>query len=548
MTERPSPSGSAVSGTGLFSLILMSRRVKELSPAMRYLLALAVVLFLGGLRFALLRSPTAPFAAFYVGVALASSLFGLGPGLLALAVSAVLANLLFPGPHHLSLPSGPALVLTLVFVGGAGPIAVLCALFRHSLIESHRIADLLRESRKALVQSEARARESERGLRSVADCMPQIVWAARPDGYLDYFNRQWFDLTGATPGSGGDQSWLPFVHPDDRQRTIDVWYEAIRTGLPPQIEVRLRFAGQGDYRWHLNRALPVRDEQGRITRWYGTCTDMHDWKVAEEGLREAARRKTEFLAMLSHELRNPLAPIRNGIFLLGRVDPGSEQARRALAIIDRQSQHLVRLVDDLLDLTRIERGKIHLETDRLDLRALLAEVAEDHRGLFQNAGVRLEVDLGAEETPVRGDSARLAQAVGNLLQNAAKFTPRGGSATLRLARDRGATAVVTVADTGDGIPPEVMAHLFQPFVQAEKTLHRSLGGLGLGLTLVKGLLDLHGGTIRAESSGAGQGARFTVCLPLDQAAPSEVRPSERLTPDLPPQPRREVGAAVTRPR
>jgi PAS domain S-box-containing protein len=649
---------------------------------MRYVLALTVVLLVGGLRFALLPSPTAPFAVFYIGVALAASFFGLGPGLLALAGSAALANVLFAGPSHPWMSSDSSAALTLIFLGGAGSIAILCALFRRSLLEAHRIADLLRESREALVQSEAKARErtaeletvleavpaavfithdpeactiegnrlayelvgvplgrnlsksardgerpactflregaeiasddlpvqraargadvssyafdvarpdgtirhllgsakplvdergaprgavgafvdvtlleqakrearaSERGLRAVADSMPQIVWAATPEGSIDYKNRKWYELTGADPRVVGDESWLPVLHPDDRQRTLDLWYESVRTGRPFEIEYRLGLTRPGEYRWHLGRALPVRDDAGHITRWYGTCTDLHDWKLAEEELRESARRKTEFLAMLSHELRNPLAPIRNGIYLLGRIDLGSEQARRALAIIDRQSQHLVRLVDDLLDMTRIERGKIHLQTDRLDLRALLAEVAEDHRSLFQNAGIGLEVDVGRDEALVRADSARLAQAVGNLLQNAAKFTPRGGAATLRLARD-GATAVITVTDTGDGIPPEVMAQLFQPFVQGEKTLHRSLGGLGLGLALVKGLLELHGGTIRAESAGAGQGATFTVCLPLEPAASSDVRPSERLAPDLPPQPRREAEAALTRPR
>ena len=540
MTERPSASAPAVAVSGLIPAILMSRRVKELSPARRYVLALAVVLLVGGLRFALLRSSTAPFAVFYIGVALAASFFGLGPGLLALAGSAALANLLFTGPHHPWMSSGSPAALTLVFIGGAGSIMVLCALFRRALIEAHRIADLLRESREALVQSEAKARASERGLRTVADSMPQIVWAASPDGSVDYRNRKWYELTGADPNLVGDESWLPVLHPDDRQRTLDLWYESVRTGRPFEIEYRLKLTHLGEYRWHLGRALPVRDETGRITRWYGTCTDMHDWKVAEEELRESARRKTEFLAMLSHELRNPLAPIRNGVYLLGRIDPGSEQARRALAIIDRQSQHLVRLVDDLLDMTRIERGKIHLKSDRLDLRKLLAEVTEDHRSLFQNAGIGLDVDLGPEEVPVRADSAQLAQAVGNLLQNAAKFTPRDGTATLRLARDGGATAVITVSDTGDGIPPEVMAQLFQPFVQGEKTLHRSLGGLGLGLALVKGLLELHGGTIRAESAGAGLGTTFTVCLPMEPAASSDVRPSERLAPDLPPQPRREA--------
>ncbi len=237
---------------------------------------------------------------------------------------------------------------------------------------------------------------------------------------------------------------------------------------------------------------------------------------AEEALLEADRRKDEFLAVLSHELRNPLAPIRNGLYILERAAPGGEQARRAHATIDRQVGHLTRLVDDLLDVTRVVRGKVQLQRDRLEFGDLVRRAVEDHRHAFVASGVRLEARLHSEAMWLSADGTRIAQVVGNLLGNAAKFTPRGGRVELTLEREAGA-ALLRVRDTGVGITPEELTRLFQPFAQATQTLDRSHGGLGLGLALVKGLVELHGGTVSAASNGPGQGAEFTVRVPLEPA-------------------------------
>jgi CheY-like chemotaxis protein/two-component sensor histidine kinase len=239
----------------------------------------------------------------------------------------------------------------------------------------------------------------------------------------------------------------------------------------------------------------------------------------EEALREADRRKDEFLGMLSHELRNPLAPIRNALFLLERADPGSEQARRARAVASRQVDHLTRLVDDLLDVTRIARGKVALRRAPLDVAALARRTAEDHRGLFQQRGVALTVDSPAAPLVVNGDETRLAQVLGNLLHNAAKFTPPGGRVDVVATQEDGA-AVVRVRDTGAGIEPALLGAVFEPFTQAEQTLARSEGGLGLGLALVRGLIHLHGGEVTARSDGAGHGAELEVRLPLHAGAPA----------------------------
>ena len=233
----------------------------------------------------------------------------------------------------------------------------------------------------------------------------------------------------------------------------------------------------------------------------------------EEELRESDRRKTEFLAVLSHELRNPLTPIRNSIYLLERAPPGSTQAERAREVLHRQTDHLARLVDDLLDATRISRGKIDLHRTRFDLRDVVRKATDDLRSLFEASGIDLRVERVAVPLWMDGDETRIAQVLGNLLHNAAKFTPAGGVVTVALAERDGA-ATLSVQDTGAGIAPGEVERMFEPFAQGAQDQARTAGGLGLGLALVKGLVELHGGSVGARSGGPGRGAEFTVSLPL----------------------------------
>ncbi|MGC4119747.1 MAG: ATP-binding protein [Myxococcales bacterium] len=242
---------------------------------------------------------------------------------------------------------------------------------------------------------------------------------------------------------------------------------------------------------------------------------------ANARLQEVDRRKNEFLAMLSHELRNPLAPILSSLCILERTAPGGDQARRAQAVIARQAHHLTRLVNDLLDVTRIVRGKIQLHLERLEFVGLLQETMADHGPLFASSGVAVDFDPTPTELWVRGDRTRLAQVVGNLLQNAAKFTPAGGRVRVAVEQVTQGRLTLTVADTGAGIDPQMLPRLFLPFTQAEMTLDRGKGGLGLGLAVVKGLVEEHGGTATAASEGPGLGASFCVHLPL--ASPVEER-------------------------
>jgi len=276
----------------------------------------------------------------------------------------------------------------------------------------------------------------------------------------------------------------------------------------------------------------LHDEQ--VLRVYGL--DITDRKLAEEALHKANdqlvgadRRKNEFLDILSHELRNPLGPILNSLYIMERAIPGGAQAKRAHAVIDRQTTHLTSLVDDLLDLTRITRGKIHLQKERIELGELVRRTAEDYRGIFQARGIALDLLLCEIPVWIDGDATRVAQIVGNLLSNAAKFTHSEGRVELILEVEASA-AFLRVRDNGVGIAAGVLQQLFQPFMQSAQTLDRTQGGLGLGLALVKGLVELHRGAVSASSEGSGRGAEFTVRLPRSEPEPSALQTAVALQP------------------
>jgi PAS domain S-box-containing protein len=354
-------------------------------------------------------------------------------------------------------------------------------------------------------------RESEAHFRQLAESMPQVVWTARPDGTIDYVNERIREYPGTLRQPDGAWRWEPTLHPEDLPATVRAWADAFRTGREFEITHRFRLA-DGSYRWHLSRGVPVRDARGIAVKWLGTSTDIHAQKQAEEELREASQRKSEFMAMLSHELRNPLAPIRNSLYVLERAAPGGQQARRAQEVIDRQTRQLTRLVEDLLDTTRITRGKIRLQVERLELCELVRRTADDHRDDFERGGIALEV-TSCTPLIIDGDPARLSQAIGNLLANAVKFTPPGGRVALSVSAEASA-AVVDVKDDGAGIAPSMLDSIFDPFTQGEQSLARTQGGLGLGLAITRGVAEMHGGTVKAQGEGPGKGARFELRLPL----------------------------------
>jgi PAS domain S-box-containing protein len=360
-------------------------------------------------------------------------------------------------------------------------------------------------------RAEEALRRSEQRLRALADSMPQLAWTAQPDGFIVWYNRRWYDYTGTTPAQMEGWGWQDVHDPATLPLVLQRWKDSIATGSPFEMEFPLRGA-DGGFRRFLTRVFPVKDDDGKVLHWFGTNTDVTELMEAEEALREASRRKDEFLAVLSHELRNPLAPIRNSMYLLDRAEPTGEQARHAKQVVNRQLAHLTRLLDDLLEVTRITRGMVELRRADLDLGELVRSTAEDYRALMQERGINFTVEVPAAPMFVHSDETRLAQVVGNLLQNAAKFTAAGGDVWVSMI-GAGNMAELRVRDSGPGIKPDVLEHIFEPFTQAKQTLARTGGGLGLGLSLVKGLVELHGGRVEVTSE-EGHGSEFTVRLPI----------------------------------
>ena len=319
-------------------------------------------------------------------------------------------------------------------------------------------------------------------------------------------------------------------HPDDLAESI-AQRNRVLSGMDPggaPFEYRWK-TKEGTYRWFSTRHKLVRDNDGKPVALVGVTRDITARKLdeaallqAKRDLEEADRRKSQFLAVLSHELRNPLAPVKTSLRILDRVAPDSEQAARAKEVVRRQVDVLSHLVDDLLDVTRITSGKIRLQLARIDLCELVRRTIEDHHLLFEKSQIEVHAEIPSAAIYVDGDSNRIAQVVGNLLLNAAKFTPSGGRVTVEAARD-GETreAVLRVRDSGVGIEPDLLSHLFEPFMQADATLAHSGGGLGLGLALVKGLVEQHGGSVEAHSDGPGRGAEFCIRLPLALSAGPE---------------------------
>jgi PAS domain S-box-containing protein len=366
------------------------------------------------------------------------------------------------------------------------------------------------------VRTAAVLAQNEARFRAVADNIPQLAWMTDASGAIVWYNRRWFEYTGTTFEEMAGWGWTAVHHPDHLERVIAKFKSHLATGEAWEDIFPLRSSG-GEFRWFLSRAFPIRDAQGQVLQWFGTNTDITEQRAAEEALREADRRKNEFIRMLSHELRNPLAPIRNSIQVLDLVDAGSPNALRARQVIRRQVDHLTRLVDDLLDVTRVTSGKMVLAKASHDLAAVVRAAVEDHRALFDSQGLRLEAALPDEPVEALVDAPRITQLLGNLLQNALKFTPAGGWVRVSM-RAEGGRARIEVHDSGVGIEPALLGRLFEPFVQGEHSLERSNGGLGLGLALARGVADLHGGTLQAHSDGINQGAQFILLLPVGAVA------------------------------
>jgi PAS domain S-box-containing protein len=320
-------------------------------------------------------------------------------------------------------------------------------------------------------------------------------------------------LYGLEPGifEGTYEAWTRLIHPDDLPRAEEDVRRALETGKY-FTEFRVVWP-DGSVHWLEARANVFKDGHDKPVRILGVNMDITERKRHEEALRETDRRKDEFLAMLAHELRNPLAPIRNALHVVQMRGQGQQAGQEAWGMIERQVETLVRLVDDLLDVSRIGRGKINLRKEPVDVATLVARAVEGSRPLIEARKHDLKIALSDEPMRVEADPTRMAQVLWNLLNNAAKYTPEGGRIWLTAAKE-GGEAVIRVRDTGMGIPPEMLPKMFDLFTQAERTLDRAEGGLGIGLTLVRRLTEMHNGIVEACSAGPGQGSEFVVRLPL----------------------------------
>ena len=378
-------------------------------------------------------------------------------------------------------------------------------------VESHlKMARIRREAAEAVRASEARFRE-------MADTAPATLWIADPTGCCTFLSRGWYVFTGQTPETALGFGWTDAVHPDDRGRARDIFLAANEAREPFALDYRLRRA-DGEYRWSIDAGRPRFDPSGGFLGYVGSVIDITEHKRAEDTLREAGRRKDEFLAILAHELRNPLAPLRNALEII-RLSDERQAREQARDMMVRQVGHMVRLVDDLLDVSRITRGKVPLHKAHVGLALIVGSAVETARPLVEGGGHELTVTLPPEPIHLHGDPTRLAQVLSNLLNNSAKYSDRGGHIALRAER-RGGEVAISVQDDGIGIPAEELPRVFDMFSQVDRSLERSQGGLGIGLALVKGLVEMHGGSVEARSEGAGRGSEFIVRLPVVAEGPA----------------------------
>lgn len=358
---------------------------------------------------------------------------------------------------------------------------------------------------------------SEERYRSLVLASSQVVWSTTAAGDVVEDLPTWRAFTGQTTEEMMGRGWMRMLHPEDIQGVSEVWERSLATRTPHQNEFRVR-AADGTYRNVYARTVPVLQPDGTVREWVGTLTDITDKKKADFEIQEANQRKDEFLAMLAHELRNPLAPIRNAVEIIRTSKDDPARIDWTCEIMVRQVHHMSRLLDDLLDVSRITRGQIQLSRHSTDLKTLVERSLEAARPMMEKRELRLITDFVHGPVPIFADATRIEQVITNLVNNAMKFTPAGGRVSVIVERDRD-SAVLRVRDTGRGIAPELLPHIFDLFTQGDRSLARSEGGLGIGLTLVQNLVRMHSGTVEARSEGPGHGSEFVVRLPMQPVVP-----------------------------
>ena len=369
---------------------------------------------------------------------------------------------------------------------------------------------------------------SEQYFRSLVDASTAIIWTTDQAGRHTYLSRRWYDFIGQAAGPGPHAGWTASIHPDQRQQAeqdMVAWHDA---GSAFQQVYRLRHAS-GAYRWAAVSGTPLFDESGRGAGFVGSIIDVHDEREAKRTLEILAddlalinQRQNEFLVTLAHELRNPLAPIRNGLEVIKMLGSDNERQRGIHQMMERQVRHLGHLVEDLLDIARITEGKIKLQKQHVSMKEAFSDAVEISMPLIEKNQHKLIVEVPDPGLVIDADPNRITQVISNILNNAAKYTPPGGKIEVASHAD-GDYAVITVTDNGIGLSAEHIASVFSMFAQVQAEVDRAQGGLGIGLHLVKRLVDLHGGEVSVLSAGLGQGCSFSIRLPRVQQEPPGAR-------------------------
>lgn len=353
-------------------------------------------------------------------------------------------------------------------------------------------------------------RQSEQRYRTIIDATSAVTWACPPDGLHVRPQPSWMSFTGQSSSEMLGDGWTKAIHPEDLGTAFSKWNEAVIAGRPFTNEHRIR-RHDGQWRWMSVCVAPICDAAGNIVEWFGMCLDVTTRKHSEERLRNADRRKDEFLATLAHELRNPLTPIKAGVDILKLCVGDPATVENARAMMERQVEQMSRLIDDLMDVSRIRSGKIVLQKSIFLLNRAIQIATETSRVLIDKKKQHLIIELPDEPIYVNCDLARLSQVLANLLNNAAKYTDIEGHIRLSVQRF-GNDVRIQVEDNGIGIPNDMLERVFELFSQVDSSLEKSHGGLGIGLTLAKRLIEMHQGTLTAASEGPGQGSTFTVHL------------------------------------
>lgn len=498
---------------------------KKLFP---YLFAVGSVGLIGIVRASILSSiagDRSPLGLFTLAVICSAWVGGLGPGLLATALSMITGALFIITPAPFEQQH---FMLMIVFALNSTLISIVC----ESLRRSRQRAE---EARDKLVESEHHLKESEARFRQLADSAPVLIWMSDAEGTCSWLNRPWLEFTGEPLEKQIGDGWERFVHPEDVVRCKETFRQHFEARTPFEMDYRLR-RHDGTHRWLITRGMPLFSGTGSFLGFMGGCIDIHERKEAEkdsEALLKVEQRarleaertallKDEFLATVSHEMRTPLTAMLGWVQLLRNGTLSQDAVPQALETIERNARAQAKLIDDLLDMSRILSGRLRLDVQQVQPAEIVEAAISAAEPAATAKSVRIVSDLDPHTGPIVGDPTRLQQIIWNLLNNAIKFTPAKGTVSVKLKRDEYSLDIL-VTDTGEGITPEFLPHVFDRFRQQDASTVRRHQGLGLGLAIVKQLVELHGGSVEAHSEGVGHGATFVVHLPISPAMPGRIR-------------------------